>query len=154
VTRNEQAVAQNAAMHLLLSHIPNSLTTFSSFSPASPSSLTEHTCYNGNGVDYRGAASRTQNGLECGPWNRQVFYSTADNPELIGGHNFCRNPGGMESQPWCFDHESKRQLCDVPKCSKFLLLLSHSLHHVLRQGEEHIWRRCRPKQAIRKVISK
>ncbi|KAI1280314.1 Tyrosine-protein kinase transmembrane receptor ROR2 [Halotydeus destructor] len=79
----------------------------------------EHTCYNGNGEEYRGTAHRTVDGVECGTWTRQVFYRTSDYPEIIGGHNFCRNPGGMESQPWCFvyDGEMKKQLCDVPKCN-------------------------------------
>jgi len=79
----------------------------------------EHTCYTGNGNEYRGTASRTKTGMECNPWNRQVYYRTADYPEIIGGHNFCRNPGGMESTPWCFvsDNETvKKQECDVPKC--------------------------------------
>ncbi|XP_053210968.1 inactive tyrosine-protein kinase transmembrane receptor ROR1-like [Panonychus citri] len=78
----------------------------------------DDTCYNGNGENYRGTTSRTVSRSECAPWHEQVFYKTADYPELIGGHNYCRNPGGMESQPWCFirDPEMRKVHCDVPKC--------------------------------------
>lgn len=116
---------RNKTSSFLSSQLP-----YSSFFPHSPLSVTfvtpkEHTCYTGNGQEYRGTASRTDTGVECGPWSLQVFYRTADYPEVIGGHNFCRNPGGRESRPWCFtnDQEMKRQLCDVPKCSEFFQLL-------------------------------
>ncbi|RWS13738.1 tyrosine-protein kinase transmembrane receptor ROR1-like protein [Dinothrombium tinctorium] len=81
----------------------------------------EHTCYNDNGEQFRGTVSRTLSGHDCYPWNQQVFYKTTDYPELIGGHNFCRNPGGMEQRPWCFvrEPELRKEPCDVPKCSKF-----------------------------------
>lgn len=82
--------------------------------------LAEHTCYAGNGIDYRGTASRTKTGVECGPWKTQIFYRTADYPELIGGHNFCRNPGGMSAQPWCFLHDMKKYECEVPRCSEYI----------------------------------
>lgn len=99
---------------------------------------TEHTCYTGNGQEYRGTASRTETGIECGPWSLQVFYRTADYPEVIGGHNFCRNPGGRESRPWCFtnDQEMKRQLCDVPKCSKFFKLFQNIKIRLKNSKEE------------------
>ncbi|GFQ71148.1 membrane metallo-endopeptidase-like 1, partial [Trichonephila clavata] len=36
--------------------------------------------------------------------------------ELSGGHNYCRNPGGVETQPWCFiaDPHMKKEICDIP----------------------------------------
>ncbi len=85
-----------------------------------PIFYTEHTCYNENGDTYRGVATRTVSGLECGYWSHQIFLRTADYPELTGGHNYCRNPGSMESQPWCFVHdpEVRKEYCDVPKCCK------------------------------------
>ncbi|XP_074593104.1 tyrosine-protein kinase transmembrane receptor Ror-like isoform X2 [Brevipalpus obovatus] len=78
----------------------------------------DHTCYNDDGEGYRGTVSRSKSGDECVPWNHQVFHKTADYPELIGGHNYCRNPGGILSQPWCFVQNSKieRAFCDIPKC--------------------------------------
>lgn len=78
----------------------------------------EHTCYNENGDNYRGIASRTLSGLECSYWSHQIFLRPADFPELTGGHNYCRNPGSKESQPWCFinDPEVRKEYCDIPKC--------------------------------------
>ena len=89
----------------------------------------EQSCYNEDGRDYRGVASRTVNKQECLPWNRQTAIKTADNPELIGGHNYCRNPGGVEVQPWCFvpgvegpNSRPRREFCSLPKCCKTTLL--------------------------------
>ena len=81
-------------------------------------SHSDHNCYKDNGKNYRGTVSKTVTGVECVAWNEQIFYKTVDYPELIGGHNYCRNPGGMDSQPWCFikNLEMGRVLCDVPKC--------------------------------------
>jgi hypothetical protein len=78
----------------------------------------EHTCYAGNGIDYRGTASRTKSGVECGPWNRIPFHRTVDHPELIGGHNFCRNPGSLMSQPFCYLPDMKKHECEIPRCSE------------------------------------
>ncbi|CAG2162204.1 unnamed protein product, partial [Oppiella nova] len=78
----------------------------------------DHKCYTEIGETYRGTASRTVSGLECGYWSHQIFLRTADYPELTGGHNYCRNPGNMESRPWCFvqDPEVRKEYCDIPEC--------------------------------------
>ena len=80
--------------------------------------IIDHTCYTDIGDNYRGTASRTVSGLECGYWSHQIFLRTADYPELTGGHNYCRNPGNMESRPWCFvhDQEVRKEFCDIPEC--------------------------------------
>lgn len=84
----------------------------------------EHTCYEGNGEDYRGTMSQTASGLKCQHWSHQIFFRTADYPELVGGHNYCRNPRGMESQPWCFttDPEIRKEICNIPQCVDYLWL--------------------------------
>ncbi|XP_022248276.1 inactive tyrosine-protein kinase transmembrane receptor ROR1-like isoform X1 [Limulus polyphemus] len=84
----------------------------------------QQTCYVGTGEDYRGVMSHTISGHECQHWSHQIFYHTSDYPELIGGHNFCRNPGGMESQPWCFvaDQQVRKEMCEIPKCVDYLWL--------------------------------
>lgn len=83
---------------------------------------TDEKCYVRNGVSYRGTESRTVSGRICEPWSEnQLYMRTADHPELIGGHNFCRNPGGSEVQPWCFvttEHSVAKEACVVPMCSK------------------------------------
>jgi len=80
----------------------------------------EQSCYNEDGRDYRGVASRTVSNQECLPWNRQSAVKTSEHAELIGGHNYCRNPGGIELQPWCFvgpDSRPRREFCSLSKCS-------------------------------------
>ncbi|XP_076069681.1 tyrosine-protein kinase transmembrane receptor Ror-like [Oratosquilla oratoria] len=78
-------------------------------------------CYVGNGENYRGVESRTVKGHICEEWHRhQLYYRTSEYPELMGGHNFCRNPGGSESQPWCFvatEHSNVPEMCSVPMCT-------------------------------------
>lgn len=89
--------------------------------------ILEQSCYNEDGRDYRGIASRTSSKHECLPWNSQMAVKTADHPELIGGHNYCRNPGGVEVQPWCFvagvdgpNSRPRREFCSLSKCCKIL----------------------------------
>ncbi|KFM72830.1 Tyrosine-protein kinase transmembrane receptor ROR1, partial [Stegodyphus mimosarum] len=84
----------------------------------------EDTCFDGNGEKYRGTISTTVSGLRCQPWSDQIFYKTADYPELVGGHSYCRNPGGKESQPWCFttDPNVRKEICNVPQCVDYLWL--------------------------------
>ena len=79
-------------------------------------------CYVGNGESYRGTESRSISGRICEPWSEhQLYVRTADFPELVGGHNYCRNPSSSEDQPWCFvadDHSVIREVCAVNICSK------------------------------------
>ena len=92
--------------------------------------VTEQSCYNEDGRDYRGIASHTTSKQECLPWNRQVAVKSSDHSELIGGHNYCRNPGGVEIQPWCFvagsegpNSRPRREFCSLPKCCKIYLTI-------------------------------
>lgn len=73
-----------------------------------------HSCYNGVGDTYRGTHSMTRSGLHCKPWREQLIIHTQDRMELIGGHNYCRNPAGPEEmeEPWCYtdDRNNPKQV--------------------------------------------
>jgi len=95
----------------------------------------QHQCYNGTGVGYRGTVSKTQSGLNCQRWSsqQQNYYNPAQYPEL-GNHNYCRNPGNKETGPWCFTSSQVVERCDVPRCaiadptvSKMLMILVPSI---------------------------
>ncbi|XP_013791966.1 inactive tyrosine-protein kinase transmembrane receptor ROR1-like [Limulus polyphemus] len=87
----------------------------------------KHTCYMGMGDDYRGTLSYSVSGHKCQHWSHQIFYHTSDHPELTGGHNYCRNPGRTESQPWCFiaDPQVRKEMCEIPQCGKQQVLLTY-----------------------------
>ncbi|UXI17807.1 glutamate [NMDA] receptor [Sarcoptes scabiei] len=75
----------------------------------------DHNCYYDRGQTYRGTDSQTQSGAQCLYWSQQIFLRTSEYPELTG-HNYCRNPGGREGQPWCYVHDFRKEFCDIPKC--------------------------------------
>ena len=93
--------------------------------------ILHHTCYASSGGEYRGTLSTTRTGLNCLPWNKKSSISTSSFVELLGGHNFCRNPSipDLEDsdfrEPWCFSSQDPnyRETCGIPKCSHFNVYL-------------------------------
>ncbi|KAL3271515.1 hypothetical protein HHI36_021994 [Cryptolaemus montrouzieri] len=75
----------------------------------------DDTCYWDQGHLYRGTQDVTISGKKCLRWSHQLHISLSDNPELTG-HNYCRNPGNMESQPFCFVDQNEKETCGISKC--------------------------------------
>jgi len=38
----------------------------------------------------------------------------------LEGHQYCRNPGGLADEPWCFtdDLREEKSFCNITICSK------------------------------------
>ncbi|CAG4972019.1 unnamed protein product [Parnassius apollo] len=82
--------------------------------------VSDDECYWEDGSGYLGRVSVAQNGLPCIEWSKQLHVKPSDYPELAGRHSYCRNPGGLKSQPWCIvdkGGKTDKQICDIPKCA-------------------------------------
>ena len=68
--------------------------------------FTEFVCYTGNGKYYTGLSSKTSSGLTCQRWSSQFPHQHNFKPSLYPdaklNQNYCRNPLGTRSKPWCF----------------------------------------------------
>ena len=91
-----------------------------------------HSCYTGAGEEYRGTAATTVSGHACVPWAsvHQTEIQTVRHLELIGGHNYCRNPAAeagelRDTAPWCYtDHDTvTREVCAIRQCAVFNMWL-------------------------------
>lgn len=70
--------------------------------------ISDNSCYNGSGETYAGRKNVSKSGRPCRAW------PTMDPP----GHNFCRNPDGHRTRPWCYvGQDNEKESCDVKKCS-------------------------------------
>ncbi|KAJ2942682.1 hypothetical protein O0L34_g11223 [Tuta absoluta] len=82
--------------------------------------VSDDKCYWENGNSYLGNVNVAHNGMPCIEWSKQLRVRVSDYPELAGQHSYCRNPGGLKSQPWCIVATADRkteELCDIPKCA-------------------------------------
>ena len=69
-----------------------------------------------NGVDYRGRADETVDGVPCMKWTEGFGGKWSSE----GEHNFCRNPSDNANGVWCTTSTNKASssigYCNVPKC--------------------------------------
>ncbi len=62
----------------------------------------------------------------CQPWtstsSHQHLLQLEDYPEILGDHNYCRNPGDRGERPWCFttDEEMRWEYCNITECGQSL----------------------------------
>jgi len=82
-----------------------------------------------NGRSYRGLVTFTSSGRQCAKWTNVALIGEHDPiPDVeddagamvwgngLGNHNYCRNPDGRKSKPWCFTVGGKEELCNVDEC--------------------------------------
>ncbi|EYC36745.1 hypothetical protein Y032_0861g2738 [Ancylostoma ceylanicum] len=82
-----------------------------------------HFCYVDSGKHYEGTASTTVTGKSCMNWSDAPSreYNVNRYPELRYGKNYCRNPGGKKTKPWCYSQPmAQEEYCDIPQCSRDL----------------------------------
>lgn len=82
----------------------------------------EDKCFWDTGSTYRGTKDTSINNNKCLRWAHQFHIPTSKHPELTG-HNYCRNPGEMEDEPFCYVEQDRREPCGINKCGKCANLL-------------------------------
>ncbi|XP_054443037.1 prothrombin [Pteronotus mesoamericanus] len=84
----------------------------------------EGNCAEGLGMNYRGNESYTRSGLQCQLWRSRYPHKPEINSTTHPGadlqENFCRNPDGSTTGPWCYtlDPTVRREECSIPVCGK------------------------------------
>ncbi|VFV18657.1 prothrombin-like [Lynx pardinus] len=84
----------------------------------------EGNCAEGLGMNYRGNVNFTRSGIECQLWRSryphkpEINYTTHPGADLK--ENFCRNPDGSTTGPWCYttDPTVRREECSIPICGQ------------------------------------
>ncbi|EDV28710.1 uncharacterized protein TRIADDRAFT_51901 [Trichoplax adhaerens] len=79
------------------------------------------TCYFGNGSLYQGVINVTIDGEKCLPWHIANRTSYRRSNSFFGQDNFCRNPNGERTSPWCYVRNTTTSgigwaYCPIPKC--------------------------------------
>lgn len=78
-----------------------------------------HWCYVNSGTQYEGSVAQTSSGKQCAEWidSTSRDFNVHRFPELATAKNYCRNPGGKKSRPWCYTKPmGQEEYCDVPQC--------------------------------------
>ncbi|XP_029411516.1 tissue-type plasminogen activator isoform X2 [Nannospalax galili] len=85
------------------------------------------TCFEDQGITYRGTWSTAENGAECINWNSSVLSLkpfSGRRPDAVklglGNHNYCRNPD-RDLKPWCYVFKAGKytsEFCNTPACPK------------------------------------
>ena len=80
-------------------------------------------CYNevDQGINYNGTVNTTMSGWTCQAWDLttpHVHPFTSQYRPYLEDHNYCRNPEGRGSRPWCYTTELsvRWEYCNVQPC--------------------------------------
>ncbi|KAM8837357.1 urokinase-type plasminogen activator-like [Spinachia spinachia] len=80
-------------------------------------------CYEGVGLYYRGARSKSESGRTCEEWDSNIREQFMATDVYSGRHNYCRNLF-YKRRPWCFvwkNHQRVWEYCRVPRCAAELV---------------------------------
>merc|ERR1719261_886855 len=73
-------------------------------------------CYTEDGKDYVGLQDMSMSGRKCANWmDKAEDAGIAPTTKGIGNHNYCRNPDGSSSKPWCFTIDPAKECKDEGK---------------------------------------
>jgi len=82
-------------------------------------------CYNvdDKGESYNGTSNVTEMGRSCQQWDSNsphIHPLTSLYRIYLEGHNYCRNPEGRGTHPWCYttDPNVRWEYCNVQPCSR------------------------------------
>ncbi|XP_067900721.1 plasminogen [Heterodontus francisci] len=87
-------------------------------------------CKSGNGVSYRGTATKTVSGRTCQRWTSTVphkpNYRPENSPHADLEANYCRNPDNDSTGPWCYtqDPDQRWEYCQIPNCEEDCMFCS------------------------------
>ena len=70
-------------------------------------------CYEDGGQS--GSVTSSESGSTCQQWSNST-YMTELFPGLVKSKNYCCNPGGLGTRPWCFTDKGRMEYCSVPQC--------------------------------------
>ncbi|XP_068109019.1 hepatocyte growth factor-like protein isoform X2 [Hyperolius riggenbachi] len=83
-------------------------------------------CIVGNGVHYRGTASKTVKGKTCQQWRLKFPHEHRYSPNSKNAldENYCRNPDDDPKGPWCYttDKNLRHDVCGIKKCEEAVCL--------------------------------
>ncbi|XP_078412860.1 plasminogen [Cetorhinus maximus] len=85
-------------------------------------------CKSGNGVSYRGKATRTASGRTCQRWASNTphspNYTPENSPHADLEENYCRNPDNDTTGPWCYtqDANTRWENCQIQNCEEECML--------------------------------
>uniref|UniRef100_F1KSM7 receptor protein-tyrosine kinase n=1 Tax=Ascaris suum TaxID=6253 RepID=F1KSM7_ASCSU len=88
-------------------------------SGSSDEQLLPHWCYVDSGKNYEGTMSTTKSGKRCMNWSQSTSreFNMERYPILRNSKNYCRNPGGKKTSPWCYAlPNGQEEYCDVRQC--------------------------------------
>ena len=76
-----------------------------------------------HGKEYKGKREVTKFGKTCRRWDsiaklNPKYSSDVLYPDetITDAANYCRNPDGRSSGPWCFVTSTQQETCDIPYC--------------------------------------